>query len=36
MVNSNRERKRILLVEDQEDAQEVVAFAIEEHITDLR
>jgi DNA-binding response OmpR family regulator len=31
MTNSNREKKRILLVEDREDAQELVAFALEEH-----
>src|SRR5262245_14327971 len=31
MVNSNRERKRILLVEDQEDAQEIAAYNLGEH-----
>ena len=30
-MNSNRERKRILLVEDDEMAQEIVAFALEEY-----
>jgi len=31
MVNSNRERKRILLVEDQEDAWEIAAYNLGEH-----
>jgi len=31
MVNSNRQRKRILLVEDQEDAREIVAYNLGEH-----
>jgi CheY-like chemotaxis protein len=31
MVNSNRERKRILLVEDQEDAWEIAAYNLVEH-----
>jgi CheY-like chemotaxis protein len=31
MMNSNREKKRILLVEDQEDAREIVAFNLEEY-----
>jgi DNA-binding response OmpR family regulator len=31
MVNSNRERKRILLVEDNQDAREIVAFNLEEY-----
>ena len=31
MMNSNRERKRILLVEDEEDAREIAALSLEEH-----
>jgi DNA-binding response OmpR family regulator len=31
MVNSNRERKRILLVEDHEDAREIAAFSLKEY-----
>jgi DNA-binding response OmpR family regulator len=31
MLNSNRERKRILLVEDHEDAREIAAFNLEEY-----
>jgi len=31
MMNSNRERKRILLVEDQEDAWDIVAYHLGEH-----
>jgi DNA-binding response OmpR family regulator len=31
MMNSNRERKRILLVEDHEDAREIAAFSLEEY-----
>jgi len=31
MLNSNRERKRILLVEDHEDAREIAAFSLEEY-----
>jgi DNA-binding response OmpR family regulator len=30
-MNSNRERKRILLVEDEEDAREIAAFSLEEY-----
>ena len=31
MMNSNRERKRILLVEDEEDAREIAALSLEEY-----
>jgi len=31
MMNSNRENKRILLVEDQKDAREIVAYGLEEY-----
>jgi len=31
MVNSNRERKRVLFVEDHEDSWEIVAHYLEEH-----
>src|SRR5215475_16133000 len=31
MINSNKERKRILLVEDEEDAREIAALSLEEY-----
>ena len=31
MVNSDRERKRILLVEDHEDARDIVAFNLDKY-----
>jgi hypothetical protein len=31
MMNSNRERKRILVVEDEEDAREIAEFSLEEY-----
>src|SRR5215510_10221695 len=31
MMNSNRERKRILIVEDEEDAREIAALSLEEY-----
>src|SRR5262249_62183128 len=31
MMNSNREKKRILMVEDEEDAREIAAFGLEEY-----
>lgn len=32
MMNSNRERKRILLVEDEEDAREIATLSLEEYM----